>query len=206
MKKSIFITLAILASTIVYSCGNTKKDTADSEQTNQNVMSVDQILADAPQLVGDTITVDGVCSHLCKHGGRKAFVLGSNDNQLLRCEAFPLMGQPFPPETIHKPIQVTGILKEERIDEKTIGEMEHQYALSQGQNDSSDQFGEEEKKEEPTGSCDTERAARGQKNLTSLADRIADYRARIAERNEKEGKPYLSFYYLEAISYKIIPE
>ena len=32
---------------------------------------------------------------------------------------------------------------------------------------------------------------------------MADYRAKIAARSEAEGKNYLSFYYLEAISYSI---
>ena len=54
--------------------------------------------------------------------------------------------------------------------------------------------------------CDTERAAQGQANLTTLNERIADYRARIAERQAKEGKDYLSFYYVEATGYEILPE
>lgn len=207
MKKNIFIALAVLASAFTYSCGNSNKNAEETSDGGQSVMSVDQVLADAQNLIGDTISVEGVCSHLCKHGGRKAFVLGSNDSLLLRCEAYPLMGTPFTKETIHKPIEVKGILKEDRVDEEAVAKMEHQYAMLNNQNDASDQFGEETAKAaEPTGGCDTERAARGQQNLTSFADRIADYRARIAQRNEKVGKPYLSFYYLEAISYEILPE
>ncbi len=30
---------------------------------------------------------------------------------------------------------------------------------------------------------------------------MADYRAKIAARQEAEGKDYLSFYYIEALSY-----
>ena len=208
MKKNFIIALAVIASAFTYSCGNSGKNAAETTQSEQSsAMTVDQVLADAPNLVGDTITFEGVCSHLCKHGGRKAFVLGSNDSLLLRCEAYPIMGTPFSKESIHKPIKVNGILKEERVDEKAIAEMEHQYAMLNNTDDASAQFGESaEKTAEPTGGCDTERAARGQQNLTSFADRIADYRARIAQRNEKEGKPYLSFYYLEAISYEILPE
>ena len=32
--------------------------------------------------------------------------------------------------------------------------------------------------------------------------RIADFRRKIAERNAAEGKPYLSFYFVEAQSYE----
>lgn len=207
MKKNILISLAVAASAILYSCGNSSSNSAQETADDTSAMTVDQVLSDAQQLVGDTITVEGVCSHLCKHGGRKAFVLGSADSLLLRCEAFPVMGTPFSNDAVHKPIAVKGILKEERVDENTVAEMEHQYATLNSQNDAADQFNETtEKAAEPTGGCDTERAARGQQQLNSLADRIADYRARIAARNEKEGKAYLSFYYLEAISYEILPE
>ena len=34
-------------------------------------------------------------------------------------------------------------------------------------------------------------------------DRIADFRAKIAERKTAAGKDYLSFYYMEASSYEI---
>ena len=207
MKKNILISLAVAASAILYSCGNSSSNSAQETAEDTSAMTVDQVLSDAQQLVGDTITVEGVCSHLCKHGGRKAFVLGSADSLLLRCEAYPVMGTPFSKDAIHKPIAVKGILKEERVDENTVAEMEHQYAMLNSQNDAADQFNETtEKATEPTGGCDTERAARGQQKLNSFADRIADYRARIAARNEKEGKAYLSFYYLEAISYEILPE
>ena len=208
MKKSIFIAaIAVLSMGFASCSSNSAKTDATEATTEVAAISVDDVLANAEKMVGDTVTIEGVCSHLCKHGGRKAFVLGSNDSLLLRCEAYPIMGTPFSKESIHKPIKVNGILKEERVDEKAIAEMEHQYAMLNNTDDASAQFGESaEKTAEPTGGCDTERAARGQQNLTSFADRIADYRARIAQRNEKEGKPYLSFYYLEAISYEILPE
>lgn len=203
MKKTFLIALTVMLSALTYSCGNSAKTSASADEADKNLMTVDQVLADASNLVGDTITVEGVCSHLCKHGGRKAFVLGSNDSLLLRCEAYPLMGKPFPQETIHHPIEVTGILREERIDEEAVTRMEAQFAQQNAQNGMESEFGEEttESAAEPTGGCDTERAARGQQNLQTFADRMADYRARIAARNEKEGKPYLSFYYLDAMSY-----
>ncbi|MDE7396711.1 MAG: hypothetical protein K2M98_03175, partial [Muribaculum sp.] len=51
--------------------------------------------------------------------------------------------------------------------------------------------------------CETEKAARGQADIKSFNARMADYRARIAERDSVESKPYLSFYYLETTAYKI---
>ena len=54
--------------------------------------------------------------------------------------------------------------------------------------------------------CETERKAQGQGDIDSFQAQMADYRARIAARAEKEGKPYLSSYYIVATSYEILPE
>ena len=37
----------------------------------------------------------------------------------------------------------------------------------------------------------------------SVRERIANFRSRIAERTEKEGKPYVSLYHMEGLSYEI---
>lgn len=198
-KTSIFTLLAVLCLAMV-SCGGASNSASTDDAAG--AISIDQLLADAENLVGDTIEIEGVCSHLCRHGGRKAFVVGSADSVLIRCEAFPLMGEPFPKSTIHQPIRVKGVVCEERIDEAAIQNMIRQYEEAQK---AAAEAGEESQAEVESG-CATERAAQGQKNLTAFDDRIADYRAKIAARQEKEGKPYLSFYCLQAISYEILPE
>ena len=202
MKKSLFITSLIAICMGFVSCGGNSKSADNSESQPIATVTVDEVLANPDSLVGDTIVIDGVCSHLCRHGGKKAFVAGSADSLMLRCEAYPIMGEPFPKTTVGHPIQVTGILREERIDEAAIVKMEKEnaerlekIAAEQGEKSA-------ELASRAADGCDTERAAQGQKDLTAFNDRMADYRARIAERQEKEGKPYLSFYYLDAISYK----
>ena len=50
--------------------------------------------------------------------------------------------------------------------------------------------------------CDSEKKARGETGNT-VEERIADFRAQIAERKAKEGKDYLSFYYVTATAYQI---
>ena len=61
--KVILMTVVAAAALFVASCG--KKDAACCEKT---AISVDSLMAIAPEIVGDTIEVDGLCSHLCKHG------------------------------------------------------------------------------------------------------------------------------------------
>lgn len=197
MKKSIkfFAAIAVVAMSLTSCGGSSKQEAATTDSIA--AISVDEVLANPDSLVGQTITIEGVCSHLCKHGGKKAFVLGSGDSQLLRCESTPEMGGAFSKEIIHKPISVTGILREERIDEAAVKRMEEQYANQEAAVDATT---------EAAVGCDTERQARGQADITTIEERMRDYRIRIAQRDSIEGKPYLSFYYLESKSYEILPE
>ena len=206
MKKSLFFASILSLVLTLVSCGGNAQKSDSSEAVDIAAISVDEVLANPDAIVGDTIVIEGVCSHLCRHGGRKAFVAGSADSLMLRCEAFPLMGEPFPKTTVHRPIQVTGILREQRIDEAAVVEMEKQNAerLEYVAREQGDEAAEIASRGES--GCDTERAAQGQKDLKAFNDRMADYRTRIAARQAEEGKPYLSFYYLDAISYKTLDE
>ncbi|MDE6188048.1 MAG: hypothetical protein K2G17_07955 [Duncaniella sp.] len=203
-KTSIFSILAVFCM-IMISCGGSSK--SDAGTSADNAVSVDEVFANADNMLGDTIVVEGVCSHLCAHGGKKAFIAGAADSIMLRCEAFPLMGEPFPKSVVRRPLQVKGILREERVDEDAIQEMirrnEEAQAAAAAENGDLAADSTETKAES---GCATERTAKGQRNLVTFEDRINDFRAKIAARQEKEGKPYLSYYYLEAISYDVLPE
>lgn len=48
------------------------------------------------------------------------------------------------------------------------------------------------------------KAAQGQSEINTFAARMKDYRNKIAERQAKEGKAYLSFYHIDAESYEIV--
>lgn len=204
MKKISNLSVIALLCLLLVSCGGPSK--SSSAEVDTETLSVDQVLADADNLVGDTVVIEGVCSHLCRHGGRKAFVVGSADSVMIRCEAYPLMGEAFSKSAIHQPIRVKGVVCEERIDEAVVQKMIEQY--EQSMKTAAEQaaaVGEEAPVAVESG-CETERAAQGQKGITAFEDRMADYRAKIVARQAKEGKPYLSFYCLQAISYEILPE
>ena len=204
MKKSLFFcAIAFIGMALATSCGNKG---ANEEAPLAEVLTVDTIVANAEQFAGDTVTIEGVVSHLCKHGGKKAFVLGSDDNTMIRCEATPEMGGAFPQESIHKPIRVTGVVVESRIDENAVRQMEAQHAEQVKM--IAEQAGAEQAAAVDTAAtgCETERKAQGQGEIETFAAQMADYRARISARNEAEGKPYLSTYYIVASSYEILPE
>ena len=174
------------------SCGdnsNKNKEQASAEEMTPTALEVDQVLADPDSLVGDTIEIEGICTHICKHGGGKIFLMGSDDTKTLRVEAGESIGS-FPQETVNSIVRVTGVLVEDRIDEDYLAQWEAQIA-------------DQAKETQGEGGCAADMKANAEAEANSVLERIANFRSRIAERTEKEGKPYVSLYHMEGLSYEI---
>ncbi|MDR0891354.1 MAG: hypothetical protein LBN24_01930 [Mediterranea sp.] len=191
--KNLVFAAALVATTFVAtSCGNKQKSNATAQATEQTngVMSVDTLLADADQLAGKEVTFEGVCTHTCKHGATKIFLMGSDDTQTIRVEAGKLGS--FDPKCVNSMVKVTGKLVEQRIDEAYLQNWEAQLKAKTAK----------EHGDKGEAGCDTEKKARGE-TANTPEGRIADFRAKIADRQAKSGKNYLSFYYVEASSYEV---
>lgn len=100
MKKTLFFA-ALVAVLGLASCSKP----AESQET---VYTIDQLYEQAESLVGDTITFQGMCTHLCAHGGRKAFLMGSDESRILRVEGGE-MGN-FDAACISNVVRVKGVL------------------------------------------------------------------------------------------------
>lgn len=168
-----------------------ERDRADVAAEVAAVVDVDMLLSDGEELVGQQVAVDGICTHICTHGGRKMFLMGSDDTKTIRIEAAELGS--FDQKCMNSIVKVTGTLREERIDEAYLKRWEEQVASNTA----------EEHGDEGEGGCSTEKAARGETGNT-VEQRIADFRTKIAARKAAEGKEYLSFYYVEAQHYEIV--
>lgn len=174
------------------SCGNDSnksKEQTSAEEVTPAALEVDQVLADPDSLVGDTIEIEGICTHICKHGGGKIFLMGSDDTKTLRVEAGESIGS-FPQETVNSIVRVTGVLVEDRIDEDYLAQWEAQIA-------------DQAKETQGEGGCAADMKANAEAATNSVRERIANFRSRIAERTEREGKPYVSLYHMEGLSYEI---
>lgn len=73
------------------------------------VYSVDEVYVQGDSLVGDTIYVEGNCLHLCKHGGKKAFLRSSEEGEFIRANAVEF--ESFAGECINNNVRVYGILR-----------------------------------------------------------------------------------------------
>ena len=174
------------------SCGgnaSTKAKTRQPEAARPAALEIDELLASADSLAGKTVTIEGVCTHTCRHGARKIFLMGSDDTQTVRVESGELGS--FDPQCVNRIVRVTGTLDEQRVDEAYLAAWEEQTKAQTGERHGTTEAG-----------CDAEKAARQETGAT-VAERIADFRAKIAARKAAEGKDYLSFYYVTATSYEI---
>ena len=191
--KKLTIAIAIVVMTLIgTSCGNKQQKSASeatTEQAASSALEIDSLLANAESLAGQEVTIEGVCTHTCKHGAKKIFLMGSDDTQVIRVEAGTL--GTFDPKCVNSIVRVTGTLKEQRIDEAYLQNWEAQLKAQAAEKHGTGEAG-----------CDSEKKARGE-TANSPEARIADFRAKIADRKAETGKEYLSFYFMEANSYEV---
>lgn len=193
IKSILIIATLSVATSVLCACGNRSNKAAATtaeEQTVSEALDIDSLLDKAESLAGQQVTLEGVCTHICAHGGRKIFLMGSDDTKTIRVEAGELGA--FDQKCVNSIVKIKGILREERIDEAYLQNWEAQAAA-----------GTDEQHGETEAGCDTEKNARGETGNT-VAERIADFRTKIAAREAAEGKAYLSFYFVEAGSYEIV--
>ncbi len=160
-------------------------------QVVTDTLTIDDVLAQADSLVGKEVVFEGVCTHICAHGASKIFLMGSDDSKMLRVEASKELGS-FKKEAVNSLVTVRGTIVEDRIDEAYLLKWEEQVKAA-----------EKKSHDEEAAGCSVEQKARGESATASAQARIADYRRKIADRKEKEGKEYLSFYHAETSDYQI---
>ncbi len=146
---------------------------------------------DAAQFVGKTITFSGKAVHVCGHSGMKMFFEIPGSKSTFEVKSTKELGK-FSRKCNNHNVKVVGVVGESRIDETYLKDWEKQHKTKTAEQHGTNDEG-----------CESEKAAM-QETGNSTTQRIADFRKRIAERNKKEGKNYLSFYHVTAISYNIL--
>ena len=105
--------LLSLVTAILFSCGNQKKETNESQSAKNvnKVYSVDELYDNATDLVGQEVAIKGTVMHVCQHGGGRCFLMGSSEDIIIRVEAGENIGA-FSQEQMGSVLTVTGIFKE----------------------------------------------------------------------------------------------
>ena len=123
MIKRVLGMLAIAG--LLFSCGN-KAQQKEQETTDQSAVkvTVEQILAETSSYVEKEIVIIGTVNHVCSHGGKRMFIIGKeNPDAAVKITPNETIGV-FEKELEGSNLKVTGILKELRIDETYVANLE----------------------------------------------------------------------------------
>lgn len=125
MKKLALLSVFAL---LLFGCGNQKsqKQTETTTQAEPEiiVLSVDDLYENAVDLADKEIIVKGTVMHVCKHGGQRCFIMGSNEDINIRIEAGEKIGA-FGQELMGSDVEVVGVLREVKTEADAHNPGEH---------------------------------------------------------------------------------
>ena len=92
------------------------------------VLTVDELYENASNLADKEVLVKGTVMHVCKHGGQRCFIMGSNEDINIRIEAGEKIGA-FSQELMGSDVEIVGVLKQVKTeaDAHNPGEHEGEY-------------------------------------------------------------------------------
>lgn len=129
MKTKLLFVLALAA---VVSCTSPNNRKKDAKLAELPVLSVEEIQAQGKDLVGKEVVIKGTVTHVCKESGARCFVMGASEDNSIRIEAGKIGS--FSQEQMGSGIQVRGILREVKLDEADLAEMEKSAAAGEPAN------------------------------------------------------------------------
>ncbi len=145
----------------------------------------------APELVGKLIVIKGTADHICKHDGKKLFLIDTISEGRVKITTGEDMAA-FNSELEGYDFVVTGLVDETIVDEAYLQEWEEEIKA-----------GIEENKHLGGGEPMTaEEKAAGQHLDDPAYEQIKNYRDQMAEK----GVNKLSFYAITAVSYEVIKD
>ncbi|MCF8367151.1 MAG: hypothetical protein K9H16_15280 [Bacteroidales bacterium] len=185
-KLFLFATAAIF----IIACNNTQ--TASSEQTAAAEPEVIAVMTTADfnthpeDFVGKEILIEGTAVHVCKHGGKRMFIIGdTTEVERIQIKAGNEIDA-FNVELEGSDVSIVGVVDELRIDEPYLTQWENELKADNPESELKIHRGEEGH-EHNEGDPNAE------------FEQIDAYRAQLAE----QGVDHLSFYSIVAKEYKV---
>lgn len=139
------------------------------------------VLENAADYVGSEVSMIGTVEHVCRHGGKRMFIMGDNPENRLKITAGESIGA-FDRTLEGSDVRVTGVVQEQKVDEAYIESREAELS-AEGESGEDHEAGEH-------GDDDHERSAR----------QLAQLRSRMAESDTGT----VSFYSLECRSFETL--
>ncbi|MFA9370593.1 MAG: hypothetical protein ACERIH_02700 [Labilibaculum antarcticum] len=177
MKYVSIIAICLLCMSCNLKQKETKKDNIEENQLAQSeksVVTIDQLMVNAEQLVGKEVHFKGLVNHVCAHSGKRCILKNTTGNLSIRVEATGGL-EGFDKEIAGNDIEVSGTLREKRLDEASIDEWETEVNAKNAS-------------EEGGKNCSSEMA-----NIKEMRDWMKD-----------NNKNYYAIYYVDGDSYEVV--
>lgn len=112
MKFKFLALISFFTAITAISCSKTEEATAE-EAPQLATISVDSLMANPKAFANETIAVEGLCQHICRHGGTKAFIVNpdttAQSENVVFCVATDQIDGAFSPEAPGKLITAIGL-------------------------------------------------------------------------------------------------
>jgi len=170
---------------VAFSCNQGPKESAEEVIADTVLLTVATFDTAAPYYVDQPVWIEGTVYHTCKHGGKRMFLVDNNDSVMVEVTTGPDIVM-FDEALVGSRLQVLGILKEERIDEKYLNEWEAEVLAPEENHEAGLHEGTKGHEDQPR---------------EAKLEQINALREQIKE----SGSDHLSFYSIEAVSFEEIP-
>ncbi len=182
MIKKLLGILAVAA--LLVSCGNKEQKKEECCDKDIAKVTVDEVVTDMQKFVEKEIVISGTVNHVCSHGGKRMFIMGTDPDVAIKITPNEEIGV-FEKELEGSHVMVTGILRELRIDEAYVANLEKEIAEGNDNEAVHDHSGGTH---DETEEIDDEKKAQ----LEAMRTRIAD---------SENG--YYSQYWIEASKFEV---
>jgi len=124
MKKSL-IPIIIISIFLIASCNQGTKENSGENKADTALLTVLSFDTSAHSFVDKPVIIEGTVLHLCKHGGKRMFLVDGTDSVRVEITTGPDIPK-FEETLLGSRVRVFGTLKEERIDAKYLNEWENE--------------------------------------------------------------------------------
>jgi hypothetical protein len=137
MIKNLLGILALAG--VMFSCGNKDQKKEEKEtccDKDKVTVTVDKVMENMTSYVDKDIVIVGTVNHVCSHGGKRMFIMGEDPDVAIKITPNDEIGV-FEKELEGSHVMVTGIVKELRIDEAYVVNLEKENSESEAMHDHS---------------------------------------------------------------------
>ena len=122
MTKRFFPLLIVILFAFA-ACNQGTKETAATTKNDTTRLTVLTFEKQADSCIDKPVIIEGTVLHLCKHGGKRMFLVDGTDSIRVEVTTGPSIAK-FDDALVGSRVRVFGTLKEERIDAKYLNEWE----------------------------------------------------------------------------------